>query len=141
MQTTKASLATVLSKVERPKSFIMMENGNIYLPLSSSHLDILLPCIVLSLYLLALFLSNTLWPPARQIYSGVKNTKHKVVVALTAWCSEIGFLLSLNAPELHVSSDVREPISLHHNRVNHLQLTPPVCTCVTFFISFFFILV
>ena len=32
----------------------------------------------------------------------------------TAWCSEIGSLMSLNAPELHASSDVREPISLHH---------------------------
>ena len=31
----------------------------------------------------------------------------------TAWCSEIGSLTSLDAPELHASSDVREPISLH----------------------------
>ena len=31
----------------------------------------------------------------------------------TAWCSEIGSLTSLNAPELHSSSDIREPISLH----------------------------
>ena len=32
----------------------------------------------------------------------------------TAWCSEIGSLRSLDdAPELHASSDVREPISLH----------------------------
>ena len=31
----------------------------------------------------------------------------------TAWCSEIGPLTSLDAPELHASSDVREPISLH----------------------------
>ena len=29
------------------------------------------------------------------------------------WCSEIGFLVSLNAPELHTSSDAREPISQH----------------------------
>ena len=33
--------------------------------------------------------------------------------ANTAWCSEIGSLTSLDAPELHASSDVREPISLH----------------------------
>ena len=31
----------------------------------------------------------------------------------TAWCSEIDSLMSLEAPELHASSDVREPISLH----------------------------
>ena len=31
----------------------------------------------------------------------------------TAWCSEIGSLRSLDAPELHAYSDVREPISLH----------------------------
>ena len=31
----------------------------------------------------------------------------------TAWCSEIGPLRSLDAPELHASRDVREPISLH----------------------------
>ena len=31
----------------------------------------------------------------------------------TAWCSEIGSLTSLTAPELHASSDVREPILLH----------------------------
>ena len=31
----------------------------------------------------------------------------------TAWCSEIGSLRSLNAPELHASGDAREPISLH----------------------------
>ena len=31
----------------------------------------------------------------------------------SAWCSEIGLLRSVDAPELHASSDVREPISLH----------------------------
>ena len=31
----------------------------------------------------------------------------------TAWCSEIGSLASLDAPEVHASSDAREPISLH----------------------------
>ena len=31
----------------------------------------------------------------------------------TAWCSEIGSPTSLDAPELHASNDVREPISLH----------------------------
>ena len=33
--------------------------------------------------------------------------------ACAAWCSEIGSLTSLDAPEFHASSDVREPISLH----------------------------
>ena len=31
----------------------------------------------------------------------------------TVWCSEIGSLWSLDAPEFHASSDVRGPISLH----------------------------
>ena len=31
----------------------------------------------------------------------------------TAWCNETGSLTSLDAPESHASSDVREPISLH----------------------------
>ena len=31
----------------------------------------------------------------------------------TAWCSEIGSLASLDAPEFYASTDVREPISLH----------------------------
>ena len=31
----------------------------------------------------------------------------------TVWCSEIDSLVSLDAPELHASSDFREPISLH----------------------------
>ena len=31
----------------------------------------------------------------------------------TAWCSEIGYLRSTDAPELRASSDVREPNSLH----------------------------
>ena len=31
----------------------------------------------------------------------------------TAWCSEIGSLASLDAPEFRASSDSREPISLH----------------------------
>ena len=30
-----------------------------------------------------------------------------------AWCSGIGSLMSLDAPGLHASSNVREPISLH----------------------------
>ena len=33
----------------------------------------------------------------------------------TAWCHEIDSLTSLNAPELHASSDVREPIDLLPN--------------------------
>ena len=32
----------------------------------------------------------------------------------TAWCSEIGSLTSLDAPEFHASGDLREPILLHH---------------------------
>ena len=36
----------------------------------------------------------------------------------TAWCSEIGSLASLDAPEVHASSDVREPISLHQAVLN-----------------------
>ena len=42
----------------------------------------------------------------------------------TAWCSEIGSLWLLDAPELHASSDVREPISLHqavHEDYMHLH--------------------
>ena len=35
------------------------------------------------------------------------------LLGCTAWCSEIGSLTLLDAPELHASSDVREPISLH----------------------------
>ena len=35
----------------------------------------------------------------------------------TAWCGDFGLLWSLNAPELHASSDVREPISLHQSVV------------------------
>ena len=31
----------------------------------------------------------------------------------TVWCSELGSLTSLDAPELHASSDVNGPISLH----------------------------
>ena len=34
-------------------------------------------------------------------------------IPCTAWCSEIGSLTSLDAPELHASSDVREAILLH----------------------------
>ena len=41
----------------------------------------------------------------------VKN--RGVICPITAWCSEVGSLTSLDAPELHVSSDVREPILLH----------------------------
>ena len=40
-----------------------------------------------------------------------KNTGS--VSETTAWSSEIGSLMSLDAPEFHASSDVREPISLH----------------------------
>ena len=45
----------------------------------------------------------------------------------TAWCSEIGSLASLDAPEFHAFSDIRKPISLHqalsytsmHSRTPH----------------------
>ena len=40
-----------------------------------------------------------------------KHSKRKC--RSTAWCSEIGSLASLNAPEFYASNDVREPISLH----------------------------
>ena len=37
-----------------------------------------------------------------------------IPILSTACCSEIGSLTSLNASDLHASSDVREPISLQH---------------------------
>ena len=39
----------------------------------------------------------------------------------TVWCSEIDSLMSPGGSELHASSDVREPISLHRavHRVEH----------------------
>ena len=46
-----------------------------------------------------------------RLCSGVNTQK-------TAWCSEIGSLTSLDAPELHAASDVREPISLHQATAN-----------------------
>ena len=45
--------------------------------------------------------------------SFLANRRQRVKVGNTAWCNEIGSLASLNAPDLHASSDVREPISLH----------------------------
>ena len=48
----------------------------------------------------------------RWYVTGVANT-------CTAWCSEIGSLWSLDAPDLHAPSDVREPISLHQT-VSHV---------------------
>ena len=36
-------------------------------------------------------------------------------IVSTAWCIEFGSLASLDAPEFHASSDVREPISLHQD--------------------------
>ena len=40
-------------------------------------------------------------------------------VLCTAWCNEIGSLMLLDAPELHASSEVREPISLHQAEWSH----------------------
>ena len=37
----------------------------------------------------------------------------RILGLCTAWCSEIGSLMSLNAPGLHAFSDVGEPFSLH----------------------------
>ena len=42
--------------------------------------------------------------------------------AFTAWCSEIGSLVSLDAPEFHAISDVRETISLHQAVLGMLKL-------------------
>ena len=39
--------------------------------------------------------------------------QHDSIMEHTAWCSEIGPLRSQDAPELHASHDVGEPISLH----------------------------
>ena len=42
-----------------------------------------------------------------------KNSSPHWMGRSTAWYSEIGSLTSLDAPEFHASSDVREPISLY----------------------------
>ena len=49
----------------------------------------------------------------------------------TAWCSEIGSLRSLDGPELHASSDVREPI---HCTSLYMLLDPVYCA-VTWFLQ------
>ena len=46
------------------------------------------------------------------------------VCLCTTGCSEIGSLTSLDAPEFHASSNVREPISLHQ------AVFVCVCVCV-----------
>ena len=43
-------------------------------------------------------------------------------------CSEVGSLVSLDAPEFHASSDVREPISLHQDVFKTEQELTPFCT-------------
>ena len=51
-------------------------------------------------------------------------------ISCTAWCSEIGSLQSSDAPELHASSDVREPISLHqavHTKTVMVSLSDLLC--------------
>ena len=51
--------------------------------------------------------------------------------ACTVWCSEIGSLTSLGAPELHASSDVRESISLHQAVLHTQALSDDnVCFCL-----------
>ena len=56
-----------------------------------------------------------------KIQSNLSLTNHpfgarKVHRLPTAWCSEIGFLWSLDAPELQAFSGIREPISLHQSQ-------------------------
>ena len=51
-----------------------------------------------------------------------------VGVCITAWCSEIGSLTSLDALELYASSDVRAPRSLHQAVCVHACAC--VCVCV-----------
>ena len=51
---------------------------------------------------------NSWWLKINRL-SGDKRTQ-PLARSCTAWCSEIGSLTSLDAPELHASSDVREPI-------------------------------
>ena len=46
---------------------------------------------------------------------------HHYHQANIVWCSEIGSLASLDAPELHAYSDVKEPISLHHAVHTHIH--------------------
>ena len=53
----------------------------------------------------------------------------------TAWCSEIGSLTSLDAPELHASSDVREPISLHQAVCALFFMAPTAAQQCTFTLS------
>ena len=52
---------------------------------------------------------------ALMVREGCSEIPFGIIVQSSAWCSEVGYLTSLHAPELHhsASSDVREPISLH----------------------------
>ena len=66
------------------------------------------------------FALSTLAQPFRHWYA-----KSSLLWGITTgWCSEVGFLTSLHAPEFHSSSDVREPSSLHQAvRIHHTLAT------------------
>ena len=51
--------------------------------------------------------------PATHTLLHKSRCQKKLSAPNTEWCSEIGSLMSLDVPELHASTDVREPISLH----------------------------
>ena len=63
----------------------------------------------------------------------------------TVWCSEIGSLMTLDAPDLHAASDVRGPISLHQAVLKctwmqaqvHVQYTRSMCACARLCICVF----
>ena len=63
--------------------------------------------------------------------NALPGNRHAFYCSRTAWCSEIGFLKSLDAPEFHASSDVREPISLHQ-AVHGAHLSWTVCQIQNF---------
>ena len=56
--------------------------------------------------------------PKYHLYGGVLlcmwTYSSYCLAAHTEWCSEIGSLTSLDAPELHAFSDIRDPISYMH---------------------------
>ena len=74
---------------------------------------------------LAMHLNRLMWSETHRFHDNYKEQTNPPLYGVllrictgvehTAWCSEIGLLQSLGAPELHASSDVREPISLHQS--------------------------
>ena len=81
------------------------------------------------------------------VREGCSEIPFGIIAQSSAWCSEVGSLTSLHAPELHhsASSDVREPISLHqavyysamHFNVSLTQPQPSSTSLVDFYeISF-----